>query len=168
MKKIISALTLLTAVMLAGGSIEAKTVSKKKHKSKAAKTAVKKTAKQAASSTRQDSIWIETPSGLKYRILREGTGISPTETDKVNVNYEGRLPDGTIFDSSYQRGEAISFPLNRVIKGWTEGLQLMKEGAKYEFFIPSDLAYGQRGTPGGPIGPNQDLIFVVELLKVEK
>ena len=105
-----------------------------------------------------------TESGLKYEILREGTGSSPTADDSVTVNYEGRLMDGTKFDSSYDRGEPITFPLNRVIKGWTEGLQLMKEGAKYKFTIPSKLAYGEQG--GGPIPPNADLIFTVELLKV--
>jgi FKBP-type peptidyl-prolyl cis-trans isomerase len=83
------------------------------------------------------------------------------------VNYRGTLLDGTEFDSSYKRAKPISFPLNRVIPGWTEGVQLMKEGAKYRFFIPSNLAYGKTGTPGGPIGPDETLIFEVELLKVE-
>jgi len=105
-----------------------------------------------------------TESGLKYEILREGTGSSPMADDSVTVNYEGTLMDGTKFDSSYDRGEPITFQLNRVIKGWTEGLQLMKEGAKYKFTIPSELAYGEQG--GGPIPPNADLIFTVELLKV--
>ena len=106
-----------------------------------------------------------TESGLKYEILTEGTGASPTAEDSVTVHYEGTLMDGTKFDSSYDRGETITFPLNRVIKGWTEGVQLMKEGAKYKFTIPSDLAYGEQG--GGPIPPNSDLIFIVELFKVE-
>ena len=108
-----------------------------------------------------------TPSGLKYRILKEGTGKTPTATDVVLVNYEGKLLDGKVFDSSYQRNQPISFPLNGVIKGWTEGLQLMKEGAAYEFYIPYNLAYGERGTPGGPIPPKADLVFVVELLEVK-
>lgn len=106
-----------------------------------------------------------TESGLKYEILTEGEGASPTAEDSVTVHYEGTLMDGTKFDSSYDRGETITFPLNRVIKGWTEGLQLMKEGAKYKFIIPSELAYGEEG--GGSIPPNSDLIFTVELFKVE-
>ncbi|MDE6548882.1 MAG: FKBP-type peptidyl-prolyl cis-trans isomerase [Muribaculaceae bacterium] len=107
-----------------------------------------------------------TPSGLKYVTVVEGTGASPVATDIVTVHYTGRLLDGTIFDSSVQRGEPTSFPLQAVIKGWTEGLQLMKVGGKTVFYIPSDLAYGEMGTPGGPIGPNQDLIFEVELLGI--
>lgn len=106
-----------------------------------------------------------TESGLKYEILTAGSGASPTADDSVTVHYEGTLMDGTKFDSSYDRGETITFPLNRVIKGWTEGVQLMKEGAKYKFTIPSELAYGEEG--GGPIPPNSDLIFIVELFKVE-
>lgn len=107
-----------------------------------------------------------TPSGLKYATVVEGTGESPKETDVVTVHYTGRLLDGTVFDSSVQRGEPTSFPLQMVIKGWTEGLQLMKVGGKTVFYIPSNLAYGEMGTPGGPIGPNADLIFEVELLGV--
>lgn len=107
-----------------------------------------------------------TASGLQYKVLQEGTGKSPKATDTVLVHYRGTLLDGKEFDSSYKRNEPIEFPLNGVIKGWTEGVQLMKEGAKYQFVIPSGLAYGQRGTPGGPIGPDETLIFEVELLKV--
>lgn len=107
-----------------------------------------------------------TDSGLQYKVLLEGTGNSPAATDRVTVHYEGTLTDGTVFDSSYERGQPIDFGLNQVIRGWTEGVQLMKEGAKYKFFIPSDLAYGPRGTPGGPIGPDEDLIFTVELIRV--
>lgn len=106
-----------------------------------------------------------TTSGLQYQVLLAGTGKTPGPTDNVTVHYEGTLLDGTIFDSSYERGEVIEFPLNRVIKGWTEGLQLMQEGAKYKFFIPSELAYGAGGA-GGSIGPNEDLIFTVELIRV--
>ncbi len=106
-----------------------------------------------------------TPSGLQYEVLREGTGRSPKATDKVQVHYKGTLLDGTEFDSSYKRNAPIDFPLNHVIAGWTEGVQLMKEGAKYRFVIPSKLAYGQRGAPGA-IGPDETLIFEVELLKV--
>jgi len=104
--------------------------------------------------------------GLQYKVLEEGSGVSPDSTDKVRVNYKGTLIDGTVFDSSYERGEPVTFPLNRVIPGWTQGLQMMKEGAKYKFFIPGELAYGQNPPPRGPIGPNETLIFEVELLKV--
>ena len=107
-----------------------------------------------------------TSSGLQYKVMQDGTGKSPKATDTVLVHYRGTLIDGTEFDSSYRRKEPIEFPLNGVIAGWTEGVQLMKEGAKYQFVIPSNLAYGQRGTPGGPIGPDATLIFEVELLKV--
>ena len=106
-----------------------------------------------------------TASGLQYEVLTEGTGRTPTATDKVEVNYRGTLLNGTEFDSSYKRGQPIDFRLNQVIKGWTEGVQLMKEGAKYRFVIPSKLAYGRQGA-GGAIGPDETLIFEVELLKV--
>jgi FKBP-type peptidyl-prolyl cis-trans isomerase FkpA len=109
-----------------------------------------------------------TDSGLQYKITKEGTGKSPKATDVVVVHYEGKLLDGTVFDSSIKRGQPIDFPLNRVIPGWTEGLQLMKEGGKAILYIPSKLAYGPRGTgAGGPIGPNETLIFEVELIKVQ-
>jgi len=106
-----------------------------------------------------------TASGLQYEVLTPGTGKSPKATDVVQVNYRGTTIDGKEFDSSYKRGEPIEFPLNGVIPGWTEGVQLMKEGAKYRFFIPSNLAYGASGA-GSAIGPNETLIFDVELLKV--
>ena len=106
-----------------------------------------------------------TASGLQYVIFNEGTGASPKATDNVTVHYKGVTIDGKEFDSSYSRGEPATFPLNRVIAGWTEGLQLMKEGAKYRFFIPSNLAYGERGA-GRAIGPNAALIFDIELIKV--
>ena len=108
-----------------------------------------------------------TASGLQYKVLKEGDGKTPKATDTVSVHYKGTLLDGTEFDSSYKRGEPAEFPLNRVIPGWTEGVQLMKEGAKYQFTIPSKIAYGERGTPGGPIPPNAALIFEVELIKVK-
>lgn len=106
-----------------------------------------------------------TASGLQYVVEKEGTGKSPKATDEVTVHYTGRLLDGHVFDSSVSRGEPATFPLNRVIPGWTEGLQLMKEGAKYVFFIPSDLAYGAQGA-GNDIPPHSTLIFEVELIKV--
>lgn len=108
----------------------------------------------------------ETESGLQYRVLEEGDGESPTATDMVRVHYEGRLLSDEVFDSSYERGQPATFPLNRVIEGWTEGLQLMQEGAKYRFFIPSDLAYGKTPPQGSPIPPGAVLIFDVELLEV--
>lgn len=107
----------------------------------------------------------ETASGLQYVVEKEGTGEQPKATDEVTVHYTGRLLDGTVFDSSVNRGEPATFPLNRVIPGWTEGVQLMKEGAKYTFFIPSDLAYGAQGVPNA-IPPHSTLIFDVELIKV--
>tara|TARA_B100000408_G_scaffold75320_1_gene57563 strand:+ start:251 stop:955 length:705 start_codon:yes stop_codon:yes gene_type:complete len=106
----------------------------------------------------------ETPTGLQYRVIREGSGGSPTSMDQVQVHYEGRLLDDTIFDSSYEKDEPAVFRLNRVIKGWTEGLQLMTAGAEFEFFIHPKLGYGQRGNQNIP--PNSALIFKVELLKI--
>jgi len=107
-----------------------------------------------------------TESGLQYEILEPSLGQKPKATDTVRVHYEGTLIDGTVFDSSYKRGESISFPLNGVIKGWTEGLQLMSIGSKYKFFIPYQLAYGERGA-GQSIPPYAALIFTVELLGIE-
>ena len=105
------------------------------------------------------------PSGLQYVVLTEGTGAKPKATDRVKCHYEGRLIDGTVFDSSYRRGEPAVFPLNGVIAGWTEGVQLMAEGAKYRFFIPYHLAYGERGA-GQAIPPYAALVFDVELIEV--
>jgi FKBP-type peptidyl-prolyl cis-trans isomerase len=111
---------------------------------------------------------VTTDSGLQYEVLQEGDGEAhPTATSTVRVHYHGTLIDGEVFDSSVDRGEPISFPLNRVISGWTEGVQLMTEGAKYKFFIPTELAYGTQVRPGGPIGPNEALIFEVELLEIQ-
>lgn len=108
-----------------------------------------------------------TESGLQYKVIEEGDGASPTAQNVVSVHYEGTLLNGEVFDSSYERGQPAEFPLNRVIPGWTEGVQLMKEGATYMFYIPSDLAYGTRAPQGSPIGPNETLIFKVELLEVK-
>lgn len=105
------------------------------------------------------------PSGLQYQVIKEGNGRRPKATDKVKCHYEGMLVDGTLFDSSIQRGEPATFPLNGVIKGWTEGLQLMQEGAKYRFFIPYHLGYGENGA-GASIPPFAALVFDVELIEV--
>jgi len=104
------------------------------------------------------------PSGLEYKVITEGTGRTPTAVDKVKTHYRGTLINGVEFDSSYKRNQPAEFPVNGVIKGWTEALQLMKEGAKWELYIPANLAYGERGRPGIP--PNSVLIFQIELLEV--
>jgi FKBP-type peptidyl-prolyl cis-trans isomerase len=109
-----------------------------------------------------------TASGLKYIVLQQGSGAKPLATSNVKVHYTGMFLDGKVFDSSVQRGETIDFGLNQVIKGWTEGVQLMPEGSKYKFYIPSQLAYGERGAGGGVIPPNADLIFEIELIKINK
>ncbi len=107
-----------------------------------------------------------TPSGLQYMVLRQGAGPRPKPGDHVRVNYRGTLLDGTVFDSSYDRGEAAEFGLDQVIPGWSEGVTMMPVGAKYRFWIPSALAYGAKGTPGGPVGPNATLVFDVELMSI--
>src|SRR5690554_4859969 len=108
-----------------------------------------------------------TDSGLQYEVLVAGEGDKPAATDTVTVHYQGELLDGTVFDSSYERGEPIAFPLDRVIVGWSEGVQLMNVGSKYRFVIPAELAYGDQQRPGSPIPPNATLIFEVELLEIE-
>ena len=118
-----------------------------------------------AENAKRDGVKV-TASGLQFEILEPSLGQKPKATDTVRVHYEGTLIDGTVFDSSYKRGESISFPLNGVIKGWTEGLQLMSIGSKYKFFIPYQLAYGERGA-GQSIPPYAALIFTVELLGIE-
>lgn len=107
------------------------------------------------------------PSGLQYKVLKEGTGSSPKSSDRVKVHYTGKLLDGTVFDSSVQRGQPATFGVTQVIKGWTEALLKMKPGSKWELYIPADLAYGANGAPGGKIGPNATLIFEVELLEIQ-
>ena len=107
------------------------------------------------------------PSGLQYKIIEPGTGPKPTASDSVVCNYRGTLIDGTEFDSSYKRGQAATFPVGQVIKGWTEALQIMPVGSKWQLFIPPDLAYGERGTNGGPIGPNETLVFEVQLVSIQ-
>lgn len=108
---------------------------------------------------------VTTASGLQYKVIREGDGAKPTASDEVEVHYRGTLIDGTEFDSSYKRGQPLTFPLSRVIAGWTEGVQLMPIGSKYEFYIPYNLAYGEKGA-GGLIPPFAALIFEVELLRI--
>lgn len=135
----------------------------------------KKEKEQAQSAIAEGKVYLEqnakrdgvtqTKSGLQYEVLAEGTGKSPKDTDTVRCHYEGRLLDGTVFDSSYKRGEPADFGLNQVIPGWTEGVQLMKEGAKFRFHIPYLLAYGERGA-GAQIPPYSTLVFDVELIKV--
>lgn len=107
------------------------------------------------------------PSGLQYMVIKDGSGPIPKETDKVTTHYHGTLLDGTVFDSSVDRGQPATFPVNGVIKGWVEALQLMKVGSKWKLFVPSELAYGERGA-GGAIGPNATLIFDVELISIDQ
>ncbi|TVQ68102.1 MAG: FKBP-type peptidyl-prolyl cis-trans isomerase [Balneolaceae bacterium] len=115
----------------------------------------------------QNSDVFQTDSGLQYRVIREGDGPRPTATDQVEVHYRGTLLSDEVFDSSYDRGEPVTFPLNRVISGWTEGLQLMSVGSEYQFFIPADLAYGNNPPPGSSIPAGAVLIFDVELLDIK-
>jgi len=136
-----------------------------KAQEKAASLGAENTAKSEAflaENQTKDGV-ITTDSGLQYKVLTQGEGPKPTKESTVQVNYEGKLIDGTVFDSSFQRGTPIEFPLTGVIKGWTEGLQLMAEGSRFEFYIPAELAYGAGGPPS--IGPNQALIFKVELIQ---
>jgi len=121
--------------------------------------------KAATTESKETGKVTTTASGLKYEVLKEGSGAKPSATDNVTVHYKGTLTDGTVFDSSYDRGQPATFPLNRVIKGWTEGVQLMTVGSKYRFTIPPDLGYGAAGA-GGKIPPNATLVFEVELLKI--
>lgn len=130
----------------------------------AGKAAREEGEKFLAENAKRDGI-VVTKSGLQYEVLTEGTGKQPVAADTVRCHYEGRLLDGSVFDSSYRRGEPADFGLQQVIKGWTEGVQLMKEGAKYRFYIPYNLAYGERGA-GADIPPYAALIFDVELVKV--
>lgn len=134
---------------------------KEAEKGKAAREAGEKF---LAENAKKEGVTVTT-SGLQYIVLTEGSGRKPSATDNVKCHYEGRLTDGTVFDSSYRRGEPAVFPLNGVIAGWTEGVQLMGEGAKFRFFIPYNLAYGERGA-GGSIPPYAALVFDVELIEV--
>ena len=144
---------------------------KKEQKMNADRAVQGKVAKEAgekylAENSKNEGV-VTLPSGLQYKVLREGNGRKPKATDEVVCHYEGFLVDGTVFDSSFQRGEPATFPLNQVITGWTEGLQLMQEGAKYRFFIPYRLGYGEGGA-GTLIPPFSALIFDVELIEVKE
>ncbi len=136
-----------------------------KERTEAAGAAAKEEGEKFLARAARDPEVRATKSGLMYKVLKEGTGRKPKATDQVRCHYEGTFPNGQIFDSSYKRGEPAVFGLNQVIKGWTEGLQLMAEGAKYELYLPYQLAYGERGA-GGAIPPFSALKFVVELLEV--
>ena len=146
----------------------AKKLQAKQTEERAAKSVAAKDAgeKFLADNGKRDGVKT-TASGLQYEVVSAGKGESPKSTDKVTVHYTGTLIDGTKFDSSVDRGQPVTFPLGNVIAGWTEGLQLMNPGAKYKFYIPSNLGYGERGA-GAKIGPNETLIFDVELISVEK
>jgi len=140
---------------------------KEEAKVKAAGVENKKTGEAflAANKTKEGVVTL--PSGLQYKIIKEGTGPKPTAEDTVLCHYRGTLVDNTEFDSSYKRGEPLKIPVGGVIKGWTEAIQLMPVGSKWQLYIPSDLAYGERGAPGSPIGPNSALVFDVELISIE-
>jgi FKBP-type peptidyl-prolyl cis-trans isomerase FkpA len=131
---------------------------------KAAPVAADKDAAPAAAAKETGKV-TTTASGLKYEVLKDADGPKPSATDNVTVHYKGTLTDGTVFDSSYDRGQPATFPLNRVIKGWTEGVQLMSPGSKYKFTSPPELGYGAAGA-GGKIPPNSVLVFEVELIKI--
>lgn len=143
---------------------------KQEEKQRAAAAEIGKKAKEEgekylAENAKKEGV-VTLPSGLQYLVIKEGNGKRPKATDKVKCHYEGMLVDGTLFDSSVQRGEPATFPLNQVIAGWTEGLQLMTEGSKYRFFIPYTLGYGERGA-GASIPPFAALVFDVELIEVQ-
>jgi FKBP-type peptidyl-prolyl cis-trans isomerase FklB len=135
------------------------------HDAEVAKNSAAGEAFLAANKTKTGVVTL--PSGLQYKVISEGTGPKPTADDTVICNYKGTLIDGTEFDSSYKRGKPAPIPVGKVIKGWTEGLQLMPVGSKWELFIPPSLAYGEAGTNGGPIGPNATIVFEVELLSIQ-
>jgi len=140
---------------------------KEEAKTKAAAVENKKTGEAFLAANKSKEGVVTLPSGLQYKIIKEGTGPKPTAEDTVLCHYRGTLVDSTEFDSSYKRGEPLKIPVGGVIKGWTEAIQLMPVGSKWQLFIPSELAYGERGAPGSPIGPNSTLIFDVELVSIE-
>jgi len=138
---------------------------KEMHDAAAAKNSSEGAAFLAANKAKPGVVTL--PSGLQYKIITEGAGPKPTASDTIVCNYKGSLIDGTEFDSSFKRGQPATIPVGRVIKGWTEAMQLMPVGSKWQLFIPPSLAYGEAGTNGGPIGPNATLIFEVELLSIQ-
>ena len=140
---------------------------KEEAKTKAAAVENKKTGEAFLAANKSKEGVVTLPSGLQYKIIKAGTGPKPAAEDTVLCHYRGTLVDSTEFDSSYKRGEPLKIPVGGVIKGWTEAIQLMPVGSKWQLYIPSDLAYGERGAPGSPIGPNSTLIFDVELISIE-
>ncbi len=147
-------------------SFRAEMMKKQQAKAAAAGDANKLAGQKFLAANKSKEGVVTLPSGLQYKIIKEGTGPKPTASDTVVTNYRGTLIDGTEFDSSYKRGEPATFPVGQVIKGWTEALQLMPVGSKWQLFVPSDLAYGER-SPGAEIGPNSTLIFDIELLSIQ-
>jgi FKBP-type peptidyl-prolyl cis-trans isomerase FklB len=148
-------------------ALQAEVRGKEEAKIKAAAVENKKTGEAFLAGNKTKEGVVTLPSGLQYKVVKEGTGPKPTAEDTVLCHYRGTLVDNTEFDSSYKRGEPLKIPVGGVIKGWTEAIQLMPIGSKWQLFIPSDLAYGDRGAPGSPIGPNSALIFEVELISIE-
>lgn len=140
---------------------------KQEAKMKVAGEANKKDGEAFLAANKEKAGVVVLPSGLQYKILSPGNGPKPTASDSVVCNYKGTLIDGTEFDSSYKRGQPATFPVSGVIKGWTEALQLMPVGSKWQLFVPSGLGYGERGAGGGNIGPNATLIFEVELISIQ-
>jgi FKBP-type peptidyl-prolyl cis-trans isomerase FklB len=148
-------------------ALQAEVRAKEEAKAKAAALENKKAGEAFLAANKTKEGVVALPSGLQYKIITEGTGPKPTAEDTVLCHYRGTLVDNTEFDSSYKRKEPLKIPVGGVIKGWTEAIQLMPVGSKWQLFIPSDLAYGERGAPGSPIGPNSTLIFEVELISIE-
>jgi FKBP-type peptidyl-prolyl cis-trans isomerase FklB len=148
-------------------TLQKELVAKRAEQSKVASEKNKKDGEAFLAENKKKDGVVTLPDGLQYKILKDGTGPTPKKTDKVKVNYKGSLINGTEFDSSYKRNEPAVFQVDRVIAGWTEALQLMKVGSKWDVYIPSNLAYGEHGN-GFVIGPNQTLIFEIELLSIEK
>jgi FKBP-type peptidyl-prolyl cis-trans isomerase FklB len=148
-------------------ALQADVRKKQEEKMQAATEANKKESEAFLAANKNKDGVVTLPSGLQYKILTGGTGPKPTATDSVVCNYRGTLLDGTEFDSSYKRGQPVTFPVSKVIKGWTEALQLMPVGSRWQLFVPAELAYGLRGAAGGTIGPNATLIFEVELISIE-
>jgi len=148
-------------------TLQGEVKSKEEAKAKLAAAENKKASDAFFAANKSKEGIVTLPSGLQYKVVKEGTGPKPTSSDVVLCHYRGALLDNTEFDNSYKRGEPLKIPVGQVIKGWTEALQLMPVGSKWQLFIPPDLAYGERGAPGSPIGPNAALMFDVELISIE-